>query len=61
MSPNSTGASDILDCENFLVFDIVDNIIIPWIEEHYNVPSPMRGIRKYEEMLKAVEERLAKM
>ena len=31
---------------------IVDNIIIPWIEEHYNVPSPMRGIRKYEEMLK---------
>ena len=31
---------------------IVDNIIIPWIEEHYNVPSPMRGRRKYEEMLK---------
>lgn len=31
---------------------IVDNIIIPWITEHYNVPSPMRGRKKYEEMLK---------
>lgn len=31
---------------------LVDNIIIPWIEEHYDVPVPMRGIKKYEEMLK---------
>ena len=30
---------------------IVDNIIIPWIEDHYNVPKQMRG-NKYEEMLK---------
>lgn len=30
---------------------IVDNIIIPWIEDHYNVPERMRG-SKYEEMLK---------
>lgn len=29
MSPNTTGTSDILDCENFLVFDIVGNMIIP--------------------------------
>ena len=30
---------------------IVDNIIIPWIDKHYNVPKPMHG-KKYEEMLK---------
>lgn len=28
MSPNTTGASDILDCENFLVYDIVGNMIL---------------------------------